>query len=62
MATSNINKESAIKHIRFKHEMIAEIEAVCEGNFSAYVKKAVEEKLNKEKNLSVYNSRGMITL
>ena len=41
------NNKSAIKPIRFEHEMIEAVEKESD-NFSAYVKQAVKEKLERE--------------
>jgi hypothetical protein len=48
---SNTNNESAKKNIRFPHSLIAEIEETKDPlvPFSAWVKAACEEKLERDK-------------
>ncbi|MLP06310.1 hypothetical protein DQD89_09530 [Salmonella enterica subsp. enterica] len=57
MVTKSVNNESATKKVRFKHDLIAEIDASVEreraenpkANFSAWVIDACEKKLDSEK-------------
>lgn len=57
MVTKHVNNESAYKGIRFKHELINEIDASVErektsnpkASFSAWVIDACEKKLETEK-------------
>lgn len=57
MVTKHVNNESTFKGIRFKHELLEEIDASVErekhgnpkANFSAWVIDACEKKLESEK-------------
>ncbi|EBM1967265.1 DUF3950 domain-containing protein [Salmonella enterica] len=57
MVTKSVNNESATKKVRFKHDLIAEIDASVErekeanpkANFSAWVIDACEQKIEAEK-------------
>lgn len=48
MSNVNKNNKSEKKNIRFEHDMISNVAKVSD-NFSAYVKQAVREKLEREK-------------